>query len=251
MERFARDEMRDVASVVSPLALVVLAALVGTGSASAASTALTRVAPMSLPALEPLPVAPEAPALAVPAALMKSGLDLRAGPLALPLELRISSIGVTIPIIGVGITANQVMDAPMGPPSDPVWQEAFWYRGSAVPGAASTALIAGHINDPLGRPGSFAHLDQLRRGDKIVVRDMRNGLIVRFAVTSTRSYPLDQTSDRAVLIRMYGAGPVSGNVPQPSTDGLAHLTLVTCAGTFQHDIGTHDHRLVVSATRIA
>jgi sortase (surface protein transpeptidase) len=48
---------------------------------------------------------------------------------------------------------------------------------------------------------------------------------------------------------MYGAGPVAGTWPQPSVDGLAHLTLVTCAGTFTN--GTHDHRLVVLATRIA
>ena len=48
---------------------------------------------------------------------------------------------------------------------------------------------------------------------------------------------------------MYGAGPVTGTLPQPSADGLSHLTLVTCTGTFVG--GTHDHRLVVSATRIA
>jgi hypothetical protein len=52
----------------------------------------------------------------------------------------------------------------------------------------------------------------------------------------------------AVLTSMYGAGPVAGKPPQPSPDGLARLTLVTCAGTFVD--GTHDHRLVVYATRI-
>jgi hypothetical protein len=40
-----------------------------------------------------------------------------------------------------------------------------------------------------------------------------------------------------------------GTGPQPSADGLSHLTLITCAGTFRN--GTHDHRLVVYATRIA
>ena len=52
-----------------------------------------------------------------------------------------------------------------------------------------------------------------------------------------------------VLTRIYGAGPVAGTRPRPSTDGLAHLTLITCAGTFRN--GTHDHRLVVYATRVA
>ena len=43
----------------------------------------------------------------------------------------------------------------------------------------------------------------------------------------------------------------AGKVPQRSGDGRAHLTLVTCAGTFQHSMGTHDRRLAVFATRVA
>jgi hypothetical protein len=81
------------------------------------------------------------------------------------------------------------------------------------------------------------------------VHDTRTGLDVRFAVTSSGSYSLEEAADPAVLRRIYGAGPVAGTRPQPSSDGLAHVTLVTCAGTFRG--GTHDHRLVVSATRIA
>jgi hypothetical protein len=37
--------------------------------------------------------------------------------------------------------------------------------------------------------------------------------------------------------------------PQPSADGLSHLTLITGTGTSRN--GTHDHRLVVYATRTA
>ena len=79
-------------------------------------------------------------------------------------------------VAGVGITSEDVMDAPMGPADDPVWQQAFWYRGSAVPGSASTALIAGHVSGPRGRPGAFARVDDLRPGDSVVVHDARNGL---------------------------------------------------------------------------
>ena len=95
----------------------------------------------------------------------------------------------------------------------------------------------------------FAHLDELRIGDPIVVLDTRRGLDVRFSVTGTRSYSLAEAADPSVLTEIYGAGPVAGAWPEPSPDGLAHLTLITCAGTF-HD-GTHDHRLVVYATRVA
>ncbi len=191
----------------------------------------------------PQPVAP----LAVPASLVDPELDLRAGPVPVALELQLPSLGVRASVAGVGITANDVMDAPMGPAKDPVWQQAFWYRGGAVPGALSNALIAGHISGPGGRPAVFAQIDRLGPGDSIVVRDTRSGLDVRFSVTNSETYSLDEAADPAVLSRIYGAGPVAGTRPEPSADGLSHLTLITCAGRFRN--GTHDHRLVVYATR--
>lgn len=187
----------------------------------------------------------------VPAALFAPHLSVRAGPVPVPLLLLIPSIKVVSHVLGVGVTPGDVMDAPEGPVNDPVWQEAFWYRGSAVPGAISTALIAGHIDGPRGTAGVFGHIEELRPGDRIVVRDTRRGLDVRFAVTGSTSFTLAQASEPAVLKKIYGVGPVAGTTPQRSADGLAHLTLITCSGTFQNGIGTHDHRLVVFAARVA
>lgn len=96
-------------------------------------------------------------------------------------------------MLGVGITAKNVMDAPMGVAKDPLWQQAFWYRGAAVPEAPGTALIAGH-DDPLGRPGLFSDIGSLRAGDPIVVHDTRVGLEVRFSVTESTTCSLDQTT---------------------------------------------------------
>ncbi len=228
------------------LAMPVLLAESATPGRAEPARAIAPPAPVSPRPEAPAPGAP----LAVPEALTEEGLGLRTGPVAVPLQLQMPSISVNAPVTGVGITANDVMDAPMGPAKDPVWQQAFWYRGSAVPGTPSTALIAGHISG-LGSPGVFAHIDRLTPGDPIVVHDTRNGLDVRFSVTGSRSYPLDQTADPAVLNQIYGAGPVAGTTPQPSADGLSHLTLITCAGTFQKKDGTHDRRFVVFATRVA
>src|SRR4051812_30523434 len=50
-------------------------------------------------------------ALPAPAGLGERDLDLRAGPVAEPIELRIPAIDVDAAILGVGITANDVMDA--------------------------------------------------------------------------------------------------------------------------------------------
>ena len=189
-------------------------------------------------------------ALPVPAALFAAGLNVRAGPVPVPLQLEIPSIGVNSGVLGVGVTTSDVMDAPEGPIHDPVWEQAFWYRGSAVPGAISTALIAGHVDGPRGTPGVFGAIGLLKPGALIVVHDTRSGLDVRFVVTHTVSFTLDQTTQKSVLTEIYGAGPVAGTTPQRAKDGLSHLTLITCAGTFQTGIGTHDHRLAVFATRI-
>jgi sortase (surface protein transpeptidase) len=202
----------------------------------------------ALPAERPEAEAPVRPTpLAVPADLVDAGLGLRDGPQPVPLELHVPSIGVDAPVVGVGMTSENVMDAPLGPPGDPVWQQAFWYRGSAVPGVASTALLAGHVGGAGGTPGVFGELDQLRVGDAIVVRDVRTGLEMPFAVTESVSYTLEQAAEPAVLNRIYGSGPVAAKWAQPSSDGLAHLSLITCSGTFRD--GTHDQRLVVYATR--
>ena len=186
----------------------------------------------------------------VPHALFAKGLDLRAGPVPVPLQLLIPSINVRAQVLGVGVTPTDVMDAPEGRVGDPVWQEAFWYRGSAIPGVISTALIAGHINGPRGTSAVFGNIDKLRPGDQIIVHDTRSALDVRFAVTGSTSFTLDQTTQPDVLRQIYGVGPVAGTTPQRSKDGLAHLTLITCAGDFNTGLGTHDHRLAVFATRV-
>lgn len=186
----------------------------------------------------------------VPAALFAKGLSVRAGPVPVPLQLSIPAIHVATQVLGVGVTPGDVMDAPEGPVGDPVWQEAFWYRGSAVPGAISTALIAGHIDGPRGSTAVFGDIGRLRAGDAIVVHDTRSGLNVRFEVTGSKSFTLAEAATPSVLRQIYGVGPVAGTTPQRSKDGLAHLTLVTCAGSFDNGLGTHDHRLAVFATRV-
>jgi len=188
--------------------------------------------------------------LVVPAPLTEPGLDLRAGPVEVPLELRIPSLGISAPVLGVGITPKNVMDTPNGSANDPVWQKVFWYRGSGIPGNPTTATIAGHVDDVLGRPAVFARLKDLRPGNLIVVHDTRTGLDVEFLVTKAVTYTLTQTLDPSVLAQIYGSGPVAGQGPQPSLDGHSHLTLITCTGHWVNGWGTYDHRLAVYAVSL-
>jgi hypothetical protein len=60
-------------------------------------------------------------------------------------------------------------------------------------------------------------------------------------------YSTKESSDPAVLAKIFGIGPVTGTGPQPAPDGLSHLTLITCAGYLVE--GEFDHHTVVFATR--
>jgi hypothetical protein len=188
--------------------------------------------------------------LLAPTPLFDPSIDLRAGPVAVPLELRLPSLHITASVLGVGLTPKNVMDTPMGPPSDSVWRKVFWYRGSGAPGEATTATIAGHVDDVIGRPAIFARLKDLRPGDTVVVHDTRTNLDVDFLVTRSVTYTLKQTSDPAVLAQIYGTGPIRGQGPEPSADGVAHLTLITCVGNWVPTAGTFDHRLAVYAVAL-
>jgi hypothetical protein len=205
----------------------------------------------------PSPISPSAseqPVIAQPTPtaflfgpLIDSNLDLTAGPVSVPLEVEIPALNVNAPILGVGLTSDSVMDSPKGPIGDAVWESAFWYRGGGVPGDIGTATLAAHVNDPLGRPEIFADLEDLHPGDLIIIHLKYTTMDIRFTVDEVKVYSVKESSDPAVLTRIYGAGPVAGTAPQPSPDGLSHLTLITCAGDIVN--GEFDHHTVVYATR--
>jgi len=219
-------------------AMAAASALGGCGGGPGAGTAHT----VGLP-----PAAVEAPASPAAGSPVPARLPLHGGPVPLPLELRLPSLGASGPILAVGLTARNEMDAPKGPAGDPVWQDAFWYRGGGVPGDPGIATIAGHVDDVRGRPALFAHIRDLHPGDPIVVHDVQTSTDIRFTVAQVATYTVQQTTQPAILTSIYGAGPVAGTGPQPAPDGLSHLTLVTCAGDFVH--GSYDHRVVVYAQR--
>jgi sortase (surface protein transpeptidase) len=123
----------------------------------------------------------------------------------------------------------------------------FWYRGSGIPGEPGTATIGGHIDDQLGQPQIFAHLKDLHPGDVILIHIKNTAIYIRFIIDQVKVYTLKESSDPAVLTRIYGPGPLAGTGPQPSLDGLSHLTLITCEGNWVN--GQFDHHTVVYATR--
>ena len=204
------------------------------------STVQITIQPIAEPAIQPTPT---------PSILGYSydfNLDLRSGPVDVPLELQIPVLNVTAPVLGVGLTVDNVMDAPKGAIGDSVWHTAFWYRGSGIPGESGTATIAGHVTGPLGNPEIFAHLKNLRPGDAIIVHVNDSLVDIRYIVDQVEVYSIQESSDPDVLAKIYGVGFNEGTGPQPALDGLSHLTLITCAGRYAN--GEFDHHTVVFAT---
>jgi hypothetical protein len=176
---------------------------------------------------------------------------LEAPAVGVPLSVVIPSIKVKSPLLAVGMTAAAAMSAPEGGAGSPDWSDTFWYRGSAVPGAVGTATIAGHIDDRFGDYAVFGRLSELVPGDRIFIRDTTTGFSEQFAVTASHAYTIAQSRTLPVLDLIYGTGPPRGEPAQPSSDGLAHLSLVTCAGEWLAKLDTHSERLVVSAVRVS
>lgn len=208
---------------------------------------LTLIAPQAVTPTATVTITSTA-TLFVPAPLFDPKLDIKAGPVDVPLELLIPSIHVNVPVIGVGLTQWNVMDAPMGSVGSSFWHSAFWYRGSGIPGEVGTATIAGHITDPLGKPGAFRYLQDLPVGAVIIIHDKRSSIDIRFRIDDVRTITPEESSDPAILTLVFGAGPIAGTGPQPSLDGLSHLSLITCATNIT--TGNFDDRTLIFATRI-
>jgi len=232
------------------IVLVIATVLAGCVNNEAGEAQLTTPPPLlELPSVPPTvpPTIQPSPTLSVLGPLFESGLDLRAGPIEVPLELQIPSLKVNALVLGVGLTSDNKMDSPKGPIGDPVWHTAFWYRGSGIPGEPGTATITGHVNDPLGRPEIFANLQDLQPGDLVIVHYSTSNIDIRFIVDEIKVYSIQESSDPVVLAQIFGAGPIAGTGPQPSFDGSSHLTLITCAGNIVN--GEFDHHTVVFTTR--
>jgi LPXTG-site transpeptidase (sortase) family protein len=143
-----------------------------------------------------------------------------------PVQMTIPAINVNAAVQEVGVTPNGTMDVP----SNAV--DVGWYKLGRSPGEIGNAVMAGHFDGKKGEPGVFNDLDKLQPGNKIYVKDER-GMTTTFVVRESREYNPDAD-----------AADVFG-----SSDGKAHLNLITCEGTWNKLKNSYSHRLVVFTDR--
>lgn len=141
----------------------------------------------------------------------------------LPARLKIPKIHVDAAVESVGVTAQGAMDVPKGP------ADVAWFNLGVRPGEQGSAVVAGHYGRwKNGAQTVFDNLHSLQVGDKILVDD-EQGVTTTFVVREFRTYSLNK--DAADVFH--------------STDGRAHLNLVTCEGVWDPVRKSYSKRLVV------
>lgn len=140
-----------------------------------------------------------------------------------PQMIRIPSIGVTSPLIGLGLNADNTLQVPTD------FGVAGWYIYRSVPGQPGPGVIAGHVDSRTG-PAVFYRLKDLTLGATIEV-ERSDGTVAFFAVTGREQVDKDQFPTERVY------GPTAA----------AELRLITCGGTFNWSTHHYDDNLIVYA----
>ncbi|MFF4268661.1 class F sortase [Streptomyces sp. NPDC001536] len=132
-----------------------------------------------------------------------------------PDRIRIPSIRVDAPLMGLGLTPTGSLDVP------PAEKEnlAGWYEAGTTPGETGTAIVAGHVDNADG-PAVFYDLGALRKGSTIEVA-RRDGTAALFSVDSVEVYDARDFPDEKV----YGAA----HRPE--------LRVITCGGGYSRATG--------------
>jgi Sortase domain len=142
---------------------------------------------------------------------------------ARPEAVVIPAIGVSAPLIRLGLQPDRRMEVPED------YSVAGWYTGGPRPGEPGPAVIVGHVDSKRG-PAVFYRLGELRRGDVVVVR-YPGRVEARFRVERTERHPK----------RDFPTGRVYGDTAGPA------LRLVTCGGSFDRSSGHYRDNVIVFA----
>lgn len=146
--------------------------------------------------------------------------------MGIPLRLKIPTIKVDATVEPVGLTPQGAMGVPTGPAT------VAWLNLGPRPGEMGSAAIAGHYGWKDGIPAVFDNLHKLVVGDKLYVEDDQ-GATVTFVVRELHTYNLKED-----VTNVFN-----------SSNGQAHLNLITCQGVWNKAKQSYSNRLVIFATK--
>jgi hypothetical protein len=145
---------------------------------------------------------------------------------AVPVRLRIPSIGVRTSLERLGRAADGTVQVPRR------WERAGWYTGGFRPGQPGPAVVLGHVDSKTG-PAVFFRLRALRPGALVLV-DRADSTTVRFRVTRVEQYRKTRFPSDLVYFPTL----------EPS------LRLVTCGGSFDTASGHYRDNVIALATAV-
>jgi len=132
-----------------------------------------------------------------------------------PDRIRIPSIRVNAPLMGLALTPTGSLDVPPAAKPD----LAGWYQAGTTPGERGTAIVAGHVDNADG-PAVFYDLGALKKGGTVEV-DRRDGSVAVFTVDAVEVYEAKNFPDEKV----YGAA------------ARPELRVITCGGGYSRSTG--------------
>ncbi len=139
--------------------------------------------------------------------------------------MRIPAIRVDAPVMPLGLQADQSLASP---PEDDR-NLAGWYAGGTAPGAAGTAVVAGHVDTGSG-PAVFYNLGALKKGDTVEVAR---------ADSRTAVFTID-------AIEVYDRARFPSDKVYAATR-RAELRVITCGGGFSQEADAYLGNVVVYA----
>lgn len=144
----------------------------------------------------------------------------------LPARLIIPTIHVNAFVEYVGLTPSGAMGVPQGP------DDVAWFDLGSRPGSTGSAVVAGHEGWKDNIPAVFDNLHKLQKDDLIYIVDQK-GATSTFIVVKTGIY--DQNANSSTVF--------------DSTDGQAHLNLITCEGIWNAAEKSYSNRIVIFADK--
>lgn len=144
----------------------------------------------------------------------------------LPRAIYINKINISARVMPMGLDKDNSVQSPSGV------YDAGWYTGSAKPGNAGVVLIDGHASETGTHYGLFGYISDVKAGDQITI-ERGDGANFNYKVAKIETIPTSEV-DMSKMLVPYGG----------SEQGL---NLIACAGKWNSDKTTLDHRVLIYA----
>ncbi len=145
-----------------------------------------------------------------------------------PVRLVVPSVGIDIPVRGVGVAGDGQMELPANP------AVIGWYRfGPGPADEQGSVVLGGHLDSKQYGVGPLVRLRKLRPGQLVRISS-DGGRTTTYRVDSIR----EVAKQRLALADLF------------DRTGTPRLRIVTCGGRYEPDNGGYQQNLVVSAARV-